>query len=161
MPPPSRPGPLTRALDTHGAKTYLTGLPFVDPERIAVIGGSHGGWTTLEAIHQPTTAKLGVEPFRAAVAIYPYCNPLVEPDAPLLILIGDLDTWTPVNLCERFMKMGGAGRDVVLKIYPGAYHAFDLKGADWRYMGHIGLYDAEASSDAYERIRAFLAKHLN
>ena len=59
------------------------------------------------------------------------------------------------------MMMGGAGRDVVLKTYPGAYHGFDLKGNAWRQFGHIGRYDAEASRDAYERIRVFLAKHLN
>ena len=158
--PTRPPGPLMRALDAHGAKSYLTSLPFVDPERIAVLGGSQGGSTAMQAIHQPTTAKLGAAPFRAAVAFYPYCDPLVELEAPLLILIGGLDTWTPVNLCQRFMKMGGSGRDVVLKIYPGAYHGFDLEGNDWRQFGHIGLYDAEASRDAYKRIRTFLAKHL-
>ncbi len=114
----------------------------------------------MQAIHQLTTAKLGAAPFRAAVAFSPYCDPLVEPEAPLLILSGELDTWTPVNLCQRFVMMGGAGRDVVLKIYPGTYHAFDLEGNDWRKFGHIGRYDAGASRDAYERIRAFLAKHV-
>ena len=159
--PPRPPGSLMRALDTHGARTFLTSLPFVEPEHIAVMGLSQGGSTTMQAIHQPTTAKIGAKPFRAAVALYPYCAPLVIPEAPLLILIGELDEWTPANLCERFMIMGGAGRDVVLKIYPGAHHVFDLRGTDFRYMGRIGLYDAEAASDAIERIRVFLAKHLN
>ncbi len=159
--PPRPPGPLMRALDTHGAKTYLTSLAFVDPKRIAVMGLSQGGSTAMQAIHQPTTAKIGAKPFRAAVALYPYCDPLVKSEAPLLILIGELDEWTPANLCERFMMMGGAGRDVVLKIYSGAHHVFDLKGVEFRYMGRIGRYDAEAASDAIERIRVFLAKHLN
>ena len=95
------------------------------------------------------------------MALYPWCDPLVKPEAPLLILIGDLDEFTPVEYCERFMMMGGAGRDVVLKIYPGAHHVFDLKGTDFRYRGYIGRYDAEAASDAIERIRVFLARHLN
>ena len=135
--PPKPPGPLMRALDSHGAKTYLTGLPFVDPERLVVMGISQGASTAMQAIHEPTTAKIGAKPFRAAVALYPYCDPLVVPEAPLLILIGELDEWTPVGYCERFMMMGGAGRDVVLKIYPGAHHVFDLKGTDFRYMGRI------------------------
>ncbi len=159
--PPRPPGALMRALDAHGAKTYLASLPFVDPERIAVMGMSQGGSTTMQAIHQPTTAKIGAEPFRVAVALYPWCAPLVEPETPLLILIGELDESTPANLCERFMIMGGAGRDVTLKIYSGAYHVFDLRGTDYRSMGRIGRYDAEAASDAIERIRVFLATHLN
>ena len=87
--PPRPPGPFIRALDAHGGKTYLTSLPFVDPERIAVMGGSHGAATTMQAVHQPTTAKIAAAPFRAAVALYPWCDPLVKPDTPLLILIGE------------------------------------------------------------------------
>ena len=156
----SRAGPLTRALDAHGAKTYLTSLPFVDTARIAVMGASHGGRVVMQAVNHPVTTKLGREPFQAGVAIYPYCDPLVQPDAPLLILIGAADEVTPAWYCERFMKKLGTGHDVILKMYPGAHHSFDLEGTDHRFMGQRQLYDAAAAKDAFERIRAFLAKHL-
>lgn len=35
--------PLTRAQDAHDAKSYLAGLSFVDPNRIAVLGELPGG----------------------------------------------------------------------------------------------------------------------
>ena len=158
--PPIPPGPLARALDAHGGKTYLTTLPFVDPARIAVMGGSHGGRVVLQAVNHPVTTKLGRAPFRAAVSLYPVCDPLVQPDAPLLILIGAADEVTPAWYCEQFMMKLGDDHDVILKMYPGVHHSFDLRGIDYRFQRQLRRYDADAFEDAFERIRAFLAKHL-
>ena len=56
-------------------------------------------------------------------------------------------------------KLGG-DRDVILKIYPGVHHVFDVARVNSRYRGKLQLYDAEAAEDAFTRIRVFLAKHL-
>ncbi len=150
----------TRALDAHGAKTYLAGLPFVDPARIAVLGMSHGGWATLSAVRRTTAAELALPPFRTAVALYPWCDGTAELDAPLLILIGALDDWTPAERCQAFAAGAYSSGDVELKVYPGAHHLFDLAGTDDRQEGHILRYDPQAADDAAKRIAAFLAKHL-
>ena len=50
-------GPFSRALDAHGARSFLATLPFVAPKRIGVIGMSHGGTTVIQAINRWTTVS--------------------------------------------------------------------------------------------------------
>ena len=154
-------GPLSRALDAYGARAFLATLPFVAPNHVAVMGMSHGGNSVLKAIDSPITAKVGVEPFQAAVVLYPNCDPNTEPNAPILILTGALDNVLDQTDCPRYLAKFGADHDVNLKVYPGAYHIFDIPGVDTLSRGHYVLrYHAEAANDAEVRIRAFLAKHL-
>jgi dipeptidyl aminopeptidase/acylaminoacyl peptidase len=50
--------------DCVAAKKYLQGLPYVDPERIGIIGGSYGGYMTLAALTlQPDVFAVGVDLF--------------------------------------------------------------------------------------------------
>ena len=155
--------PTIRARDAHAAQAYLAALPFVDPARIAVLGWSHGGITVLEAIANPyLNEPPRADPFAAAVAFYPYCPlKLVKPDAPLIVLIGDADDWTPVNRCRSMELRGDALPPYELVIYPGATHAFDWPAAPETYFGYHLRYDRAAGDDAYRRVRAFLASHLN
>ena len=63
-----------RALDVHGAKSFLESLVFVDSGRITAMGMSHGGWATIDSVRSDITSALGLKPFRAAVAYYPWCD---------------------------------------------------------------------------------------
>jgi dipeptidyl aminopeptidase/acylaminoacyl peptidase len=50
--------------DCIEAKKYLQGLDYVDPERIAIFGGSYGGYMTLAALaFHPTEFSAGVDIF--------------------------------------------------------------------------------------------------
>ncbi|MBF5042158.1 S9 family peptidase [Aggregicoccus sp. 17bor-14] len=50
--------------DCVAAKKYLQSLPYVDAEKIGIIGGSYGGYMTLAALaFQPTEFKVGVDLF--------------------------------------------------------------------------------------------------
>ena len=50
--------------DCVAAKKYLQSLPYVDPERIGIIGGSYGGYMTLAALTlQPDVFAVGVDLF--------------------------------------------------------------------------------------------------
>lgn len=154
-------GPFSRALDAHGANAFLATLPFVAPKRIGILGMSHGGTSVLQAINRSTTTRIGGEPFRAALALYPSCDPNTQPDAPILILIGELDNWTDPKSCERYLAKLGRDHDVTVEVYPGAYHVFDIAGVNSLVRGHYILrYDREAAEDAIRRVRAFLGKHL-
>jgi dienelactone hydrolase len=185
-----------RADDAYTALAHLASLPFVDRRRIAVMGGSHGGSSTLAAIvDSPTNAKRGDPRFAAAIALYPGCGwsfggwsverskepgqPIVgyagafKPLAPLLILIGELDDWTPAEPCRRLAETAkSAGYPVAIKVYPGAHHSFDSP-VPVRYVaerinvnaptgrGATTGGNAEAWADAIDRVVGFLAQHAN
>jgi dienelactone hydrolase len=149
--------PKARAQDAHDAKSYLTELSFVDKNQIALMGWSHGGWTTLTAIYENYRG----DPFRCAIAFYPYCDiDLQNLNSPLSILIGELDSWCPAQLCFLKMPSGKTTHEVALKIYPQATHSFDLEGIDTSKEGHQILYNPEAANDAIEQVKQFLAKYL-
>jgi len=149
---------LERSRDAYEAKSYLASLPFVDPERIALIGWSHGGWVTLFALNMEEKKN---DPFRAAAAFYPFCGePLSHLSAPLLILAGELDEKCPARMCSFNMPTVKPVHEVILVVYPDAYHCFDWEGMNLEYMGDRYQYNHEAATDAIVRLRRFLDKHL-
>ena len=71
-----------------------------------------------------------------AIALYPGCTAQLRrrpeapgpyrPTAPLLILIGEKDDWTPAEPCRQLAEASAAaGYPVRIKIYPDAHHSFD------------------------------------
>ena len=126
--------PVHRANDAYAALAYLRTLPYVDGNRVAVMGGSHGGASTLATMVAPQAKDRG---FLAAAALYPACamgmggwhadlSGDYAPAAPVQILIGELDDWTPAENCRRLADIAQkAGHPVTIKVYPGAHHSFD------------------------------------
>ncbi len=163
---------IVRTQDAYDAKAYLGRLPFVDRTRIAVMGWSQGGITTLctvsninyniwAASARTNLSRKQEDPFRAAIAFYPYCDgKLEDTNAPLLILVGDQDTWCPAAMCQTNMPKGKTTNEVILKIYPGAYHLFDKEGENGMTLGNRLLYNPEAHADSIIQVREFLAKHM-
>ena len=154
--------PWTRAQDAHDAKSYLARLPFVDNNNIAVMGSGTGGWAALYAVNKGTSIQGRGNPFRAAVTLYPYCHvPQFDPDAPALILIGELTEGFTAEKCSSMINRGEAARDVILKIYPGKHRAFDFEECKKiMSFGSTTQYDPEAAADAIARVKDFLAKYL-
>jgi dienelactone hydrolase len=184
-----------RADDAYEALSYLRSLPFVQGRRVAVMGGSHGGSSTLATIvDAPANAARGKSGFAAAIALYPNCARSLggwsverkpqrggptfayagafKPLAPLLILIGELDDWTPAEPCRKLAEAAqSAGYPVTTKVYPGAHHSFDSLGPV-RYVGErinansptgrgaTTAGHAEAWADAILQVGRFLAQHM-
>ena len=154
-------GPNRRVQDAFDALGYAQRLPYVDAKRIGVMGGSHGGSTTLLTMAQPG--------FRAGVALYPRCSMAAQsykPAAPLLILIGELDDWTPAADCNRL------AREVTLKVYPGAHHSFDsdrpvrfvaarINPSSASGRGATTGGNAAAWQDAIEEVTRFFDRNLS
>src|SRR6266849_2037626 len=134
--------PERRARDAYAALAHLRTLPYVDGSRVGLMGGSHGGSTTLASMIAPERdgEPLALDKragFAAAVARYPRCTTrqgalrgdaagVYRPVAPLLILTGEKDDCTPAEPCRKLTEAAqGAGYPVTIKIYPGAHHSFD------------------------------------
>jgi dienelactone hydrolase len=83
--------------------------------------------------------------------------------APTLVLIGEADDWNPAERCrEMAARSQPDGAKIVLSVYPGAYHAFDvveLKPAI-RSLGHWLEFNQEAAEDAEGKTCTFLAANL-
>lgn len=130
-----------RTIDAYAALAHARGLPFVDGRRVGVMGGSHGGSTTLAAMAAPEsqgealTRDKGAG-FAGAVALYPGCRVALgswhddtgtyRAVAPLLILIGEKDDWTPAGPCVALARSSAATpHPVEIVVYLGAHHSFD------------------------------------
>jgi dienelactone hydrolase len=159
--------PLRRARDVHDAAAYLRTLAYVDARRIGLMGGSHGGSTTLNAMRAAG--------FAAAIALYPRCETMrgvYRASAPVRILTGEKDDWTPAEPCRKLAEgAAAAGRPVSIKIYPGAHHSFDSPRPE-RYVaarinpvapggrGATTGGNPEAWADSRKEVAAFFAAHL-
>jgi dienelactone hydrolase len=64
----------------------------------------------------------------------------------------------------QMMPFRKTSPEVILKIYPKAYHGFDAEDMDRYVQGgrgtHRTLYNPEAATDAIDRVREFLERHL-
>jgi len=159
--------PATRARDAYAAAEHLRAMPEVRADRVAAIGFSHGGWTVMQLVQSGLAERIGARPLQAAVAYYPYCDGYSDrdPAIPTLILIGELDDWTPASRC-RVLEQGYRRPELVTSVYyPNAYHAFDSEAplrwaAGARGAMHRLEYDRIAAPDSFARTRAFLDRHL-
>jgi dienelactone hydrolase len=170
--------PSRRVADAYAALARARAHADVDGSRVGIMGGSHGGSTVLATIattsENQALARDGAG-FVAAVALYPRCQPYAwgyKPIAPLLILIGDKDDWTPAEQCRTLAEAArSAGQPVTLKIYPGAHHSFD-NDKPVRYVptrinpsvaggrGATTGGNPEAWADSIREVTAFFGQHL-
>ncbi len=170
--------------DVLAALQWLAAQPGIARERIALLGWSHGGTTTLATINanDPMVRAFRDQPdappfFRAAVAFYPGCSVAARDEgwrvaSPVRILIGDADDWTPAAPCRTLAtRAGERGWPLETVLYPGAYHGFDAPSGRVRLRTdvpngvapgkgvHVGP-DPGARVDANRRVDAFLRDQL-
>lgn len=152
---------------------WLAARSDVDPARVAVVGWSHGAMTALEVVDR---SLWQTEPPAAIVTYYPACSvwkrrALVQPAAPLLMLLGDADDWTPAAPCKELGERFQADYPgtVTVRSYADGYHGFDSRsgvrfradipaGPDKRGV-HVGGNPAARAASLAELDR-FLAQHL-
>jgi dienelactone hydrolase len=123
---------LNRRRDALGALKWLAQQPGVNPSRIGVLGWSNGGSNVLAATNlaHPEVRQAGVRP-ALSVAFYPGCEDEqrrgYRPAAPLLMLLGGADDWTPPGPCEALAAASAEPKPEVV-VYPGVFHGFDGTG---------------------------------
>jgi dienelactone hydrolase len=149
-----------RSQDAYDAKAYLMELPFVDKQKIGLIGWNHGGSAALYAVDDLTSIEKRKRPFQCAVLFYPYCFRIYKMNAPLLILLGDKDFAHPASKCKTLITSNTSQFEIALKVYENAYHCFDMEGIDMDYNGLILKYNPQAAKEAVSQVQNFLAKYL-
>lgn len=154
--------------DAIAAAEWLAHRHGTPPGGVNLVGWSNGGGTALYTAAQRPDLPRGL--FRRFVAFYPGCatearDAAWQPSAPLLILVGEDDDWTPAAPCHDLAaRFPGQIR---LVTYPGAYHDFDApdrpvversglatppSGSGHAHTGTNG----PARQDALRRVPAFL-----
>lgn len=165
-----------RAGDIAVALADARAMPFVDADRIALVGASHGGWAVLEFLsladngevpHKLTAwprdlADAPLKGIVGAATLYPYCGTLSRVSRrgwtsplPVLFLLVEGDSIACETACRDLAdRMGGIGLPVETALFRGVTHGFDqAEKAPFSTLGH----DLAATEVAHSRIAAFLA----
>ena len=156
----------SRADDAFDAKNYLAGLPFVNPNKIAVIGWGLASYAVY--IHILKNKK---DAFQAAVGMYGCRNELTGFNAPLMLLTGEGPSKKRGDDCRKQMVPPEKNiYEVLLKVYPVGYQGFDFAGSRYikAYFGHEEhqhelwtlKYDQSAAEDSTIQVKKFLEKYL-
>lgn len=154
-----------RREDALEAARWARAQPWARREGVVLIGWSHGGSTTLTAWNSAPPGLV-----HAAIAMYPGCGraqgvPIgrVSGTAPLLMLLGAEDNWTPPQPCEQIAA--SAPGLIESELYPGAHHSFDQLsgGIQTRFLPNnrtvtLGPNPAARAASRL-RVAAFLEAH--
>lgn len=160
-----------RREDALAAARWASAQPWAAPGGVFLLGWSHGASTALTAVNAPVEPGL----IRGAVALYPGCvrqgraQPDFAPVAPVLMLLGEADDWTPAAPCRR-LAARATGAPVEVVAYPGAGHGFDQPRGVPRTLTGLAItpdgsgratvgQDPAARADALERVPAFLSRY--
>jgi dienelactone hydrolase len=174
-----------RLQDAQGALAWLQRRGDVLPERVAVLGWSHGASAVLAIINAKQSAvanwrdrKPPLPYFRAGVAFYPGCNDSLRARAgytlaaPITFFIGGSDDWTAPGPCvDLAAKLSAAGEAATIRVYPDTYHGFDGPSTQPRRRLEVpngvnpgkGVTVATnpiARDDAYAKLKIYLREHI-
>ena len=117
-------------LDAYRALEKLAEHPNIDKEKVSITGWSLGGGVSLFSGWMPVKNAITTSvSFASHLAFYPPCfiNPenLAFTQAPIHILIGEKDNWTPATPCSNLIKKLDGKANIALTTYPESHHSFD------------------------------------
>lgn len=128
--------------DAYAGLRHLDSLPEIDGDRVALMGFSYGGLSTMLAAFEQTAKTLSPNGrrFAAHVSFYGPCLARFDntraTGAPVLLLAGSEDEIIDRERCDEVvadLREGGAQAELV--IYDGAYHQWDGRFAGPRTIG--------------------------
>lgn len=143
-------------LDAYRALEKLSKHPKINKDKVAITGWSLGGGVTLFAGWMPLKKAITNQvSFAAHLAFYPPCfiNPenLSFTKAPIHILIGEADNWTPAKPCVNLVEKLSDKTNISITTYPDAHHGFDSEEpVVWNEKGYSFkdcLFDLTAEGD--------------
>jgi dienelactone hydrolase len=183
--PPQAVGTHRLMKDGFDAAEHLRKQPFVNPDRIGLMGFSLGAMAGLGAAGAKHAHEDGRRPFQAIVAAYPVCifksiklsstGQLADvhyvPDqieVPLLVEMGDRDNEAdPKNCIPQLDALKARGAPVDYRLYHATHNwdATETKSKPFRKTGLEGQtivyeYDAGVTEQSAKDAFAFLDAHL-
>lgn len=117
--------------DVAPAYEYLSQLPFVDPERIGILGFSMGGFDVLKVMEKTPSNQQPYHKvnFRAAASFYGVCHRLessTQLKGRTQIFIGTDDDRAPTKDCVDLVDRSKQNNELVsIVLYQDALHGFD------------------------------------
>ncbi len=122
-----------RRADILATMRWLAAQPGVDARRIVLLGWSNGAQAVLETVDASLAWPADTPAVERAVAFYPGCASALQRakyqlNAPLLLLAGGNDDWTPADRCQALQTAVLARQPQArfeLETFGGAYHGFD------------------------------------
>jgi dienelactone hydrolase len=159
-----------RAGDVLVSSLDVGRLPFVDKDRVVLLGWSHGAWAIMDllAIDPPASLPTNLrrspeQPLagvKGIVLLYPFCGFPAKArgkgwrhDIPVLMLLAENDSQATV--CLKISSiLAVKNRPVKTHVYPNVDHAFDMKEED---LAGTGIEPSpEATADARLRVERFM-----
>lgn len=153
-----------RAADVFAAVELARRTPGIDPDRLVLVGWSHGGWAILDALTFAADDSLppglsampGLAGVQAAVLMYPYCSfpararrRSIDTRIAIDAVLAGRDMVASTADCRQVLERASdAGVTVSWDLWPGLTHAFDEPGNPDPRM----QFNAEAARAAHQRL---------
>jgi dienelactone hydrolase len=142
------------------ATAWVAEQPRVEESKIHLIGWSMGGRGVLEWLHGP---RKSAKNLKSAIAVYPGCDEASDLtiQIPILMLLGGADDIAEPAICEELVQSAVVKDQIVLKVYPGARHGFDIEDAPPLVDIGGGMtvgYQRSASEASWNEILSFLGR---
>jgi carboxymethylenebutenolidase len=145
--------------DVNAAVAYLKAQPFVDPQRIGIVGFCFGGRVSYQSACNVPDLKAAVVYYGGRI-LQPLGGPGPAPveqtaniTAPLMGVFGEEDSNpSPADVATIEVELKNHGKTHKLHMYPGCGHGFHCDGrASYRH---------EAAKDAWAKTTAWFDKYL-
>lgn len=128
--------------DAYAGLRYLNSLCEVDGSKVALMGFSYGGMSTMLAAFEQTAAALSPDGLRFSAHVSYYGPCLARFDntratgAPVLLLAGAQDEIVDPDRCNEIVEdLRAGGAEAAFTVYEGAYHQWDGRFAGPRTIG--------------------------
>ncbi|MDC1492721.1 dienelactone hydrolase family protein [Flavobacteriaceae bacterium] len=120
-------------VDAYKALEVLSNYSSINKDKISITGWSLGGAVTLFSAWLPLKNSINKElSFASHLSFYPPCFFELEnmdfSQAPIHILIGELDDWTPSEPCVQLVDQLSNYSNIDITVYKDSHHGFDREG---------------------------------
>ena len=120
-------------VDAYKALEVLSNHPLIIKDKVSITGWSLGGAVTLFSAWLPLKNAINKElSFASHLSFYPPCffelENLEFSQAPIHILIGEVDDWTPSLPCVDLVNKLSNYSNIDITVYKDSHHGFDREG---------------------------------